>query len=131
MRFKRMSVAVAAATMSASALLTGASPAGATTGDSTGALACYDGQQYFYKPSPGSTAPPGGQFVTGSSCADINVKLSTGAEVRVCFVNAGCQDDFKWAAADQWTVIATNVRDDVPYVLQFAVGFTRSGYVAD
>lgn len=130
MRLKRMSVAVAAAAMTASALVSGASPAGATAGDSAGALACYDQQEFFSKPD-GLVAPRDGYFVTSSACSDINVKLDTGAEVRVCFSRTGCQSSYKWAAANQWTVIATNVKDDVLYYLHFKVGFARTGYVAD
>lgn len=129
MRLKRMSVAVAAAAMTASALVTGASPAGATAGDSASALACYDHQRFFTV-DEGEFRAPDGYFITSPNCSDINVKLDTGAEVQVCFERTGC-NGYKWAAANQWTVIATNVKDDVLYYLHFKVGFARTGYVAD
>jgi hypothetical protein len=131
MKFNRVPAAAAVAAFSVGSLVSGASPAGATSGDDATVMACYDTQTYFSKPK-GTRRYPEGYLRTTSACNDINVKLDSGLNVKVCFgPTGGCQDRFTWAARGKWTAIATNVKDNVEYYLIFEVGFARTGYIAD
>lgn len=52
-------------------------------------------------------------------------------QVKVCFGNGGgCQDNWTTARGNQWTTIATNVKDNVDYYLVFPRGTALWGYVA-
>jgi hypothetical protein len=131
MKYNRVSVATAAVALTVGALASGASPAGATAGDDVAVMACYDTQTFFSKAPGGYTYPYAPDLRTTSACSDINIKLDIGAEVRVCFDNTGCQDQFTFAGSGKWTTVATGVRDNVAYHFQFATEFAQSGYIAD
>lgn len=133
MRHNRVVAAAAAAALCTSALVSGASPAGATAEGEQTAMACYDTASYFSKPSGHYTYPTDGvRLRTTSACNDINIKLDTGRYVKVCFYNAnGYCSTSKWAPGGTWTAIATNVRDNAEYYFVFDISFAQSGYIAD
>ncbi|MGY0062192.1 hypothetical protein ACWY4P_37605 [Streptomyces sp. LZ34] len=133
MKYNRVSAAAAVAALCVSALVSGASSAGATAGDGQTVMACYDTPIRFSKPSPHRTYPwTETRLRTSSNCNDINIKLDTGSMVQVCFYNAGgyCSQ-LKWAASGKWAAIATNVRDNAEYYFVFQSGLSKSGYIAD
>ncbi|MFC4468973.1 hypothetical protein ACFPH6_31385 [Streptomyces xiangluensis] len=57
--------------------------------------------------------------MTTSNCRDIQIKPEFTVLVKVCFQSTGCQRANTFAALDKWTVVATNVRDGVPFRFQF------------
>jgi hypothetical protein len=92
---------------------------------SADAATCYGGAVGFKKQALAKTAPTSGWFKTTSRCGDINVKIAQipnnllYRNVKVCFENGGCQSTFKRARVNQWTVIATNVKDGTNFRLSF------------
>jgi hypothetical protein len=93
------------------------------------ASACYDGAvvSNFYGDDGIVTIPAGGGYYTTSNrCADINFKwystsqLNLQANVRVCWVNSGTCNSWKWydAGYDSWKVIASGVLDGTKFRVQ-------------
>ncbi|MGW5050376.1 hypothetical protein [Actinokineospora sp. NPDC004072] len=98
--------------------------AGPAAAEPASALSCYGSAKSFSKPSGVRWYPSGGgHFTTTSNCADINVKLNAGRWIAVCFKPSSrpeyCQSNYTWAAAGQWTVIATDVLDGTRFYFDF------------
>lgn len=131
MQFNRLMAGVAGGVLTFATVMAGEATADTTSADDVTAMACYDTQSYFHKPTGSFIHPSTEWLTTTSSCNDINVKLDLAGEVKVCFENGGCQARYKWAPTGQWTAIATGVRDGSRYKLRFGTDGTYSGYIAD
>jgi hypothetical protein len=126
MRIGRIVAAASGALLSLSL----AGVAGATQ-DEVIPMACYDHAKNFSKPDVGQTLPAVGYYTTTSACNDINIKPNKNVNVKVCFRSTGnCQASYKYARAGQWTVVATNVRNDTQFYYLFTTAITLSGQVA-
>ncbi|MFH8983853.1 hypothetical protein [Streptomyces varsoviensis] len=75
--------------------------------------------------SPGTSSkdpafwPARGTYAkTTTRCADINVKLDKTRNVRTCFKKTGCSR-YRKLTAGKWGLAAENVKDNVPFYLQF------------
>jgi hypothetical protein len=99
---------------------------------SADAATCYGGAVSFKKKPNAKYDPPSGWYKTTSRCNDINIKIGRYPEnllardVKVCFENGGCQSAYKRAKVDEWTVIATDVKDGTTFRFQFE---TTSGVI--
>ncbi|MFT2017733.1 hypothetical protein ACMA1D_18115 [Streptomyces sp. 796.1] len=133
MRRNRVAAVAAVAALGASALVSGASPAGATAGGEQIKRSCYDTASHFSKSAGSRMYPEYGVYLrTTTACKDINIKLTdVGRYVQVCFPKTHSCNKLKFAHANKWTTVATNVKDYAEYYFQFDVGFARTGYIAD
>jgi hypothetical protein len=92
---------------------------------SADAATCYGGAVGFKKAQGAKYVPTTGWYKTSSRCSDINVKIARvpanllARNVKVCFQNGGCQSAYKRAKVNEWTVIATNVKDGTTFRLAF------------
>lgn len=107
--------------------------AATTQGDVT-AQACYQDWSYN-KPSGTRFLPERYLYITTDNCADINIKTGTSRTVRVCFYASGgglnyCQSDYKTTTANQWKVIASNVKDGTKFRFEFSSTAASTGYRA-
>jgi len=114
---KRLAAGAGAALLAATGLTLGVSA-------SADAATCYGGAETFKKPDNAKYAPTSGWYKTTNRCNDINIQvaregLSKGRNVKVCFQNGGCQSAYKLAKANEWTVIATDVKDGTTFRFQF------------
>ncbi|WP_030618186.1 hypothetical protein [Streptomyces fulvoviolaceus] len=99
------------------------------TASTASAATCLGSAHSFTKAVDNHYHPPYKEnrfLATSSSCADINIKLSSAytENVKVCFYRAGgdlnyCQSEEKSVAPGAWKVIATDVADNVLYKLYF------------
>jgi hypothetical protein len=99
---------------------------------SASAATCYGGAETFKKATNARYVPSSGWFKTTSRCNDVNIKvaregISRGRMVKVCFENGGCQSAYKLAAANEWTVIATNVKDGTTFRFEFETAPSAAG----
>ncbi|MEU4606969.1 hypothetical protein AB0F43_28640 [Kribbella sp. NPDC023972] len=99
---------------------------------SASAATCYGGAETFKKAEGAKYVPGSGWYKTTSRCNDINIKvaregMSRGRNVRVCFENGGCQSAYKLATVNEWTVIATNVKDGTTFRFQFETAPSAAG----
>ncbi|MFJ4776575.1 hypothetical protein [Streptomyces sp. NPDC088762] len=100
---------------------TGVTPAVAAerTPAATAVASCYGGAVYF-DAVLGAWPRNGKDWAyTTSRCADINVKPNKGSWASVCFKATATCNGRTWAAAGQWTVVATNVKDGTGFYLAF------------
>jgi hypothetical protein len=129
--FARLSALIVAATVAA-----GGVPA-AQAAEPSGAVVqatCYGGAYTYPKGRNQQWLPsaaPTVHFVTGTSCADINLKSTQIEVVKVCFVRTGCQSGWKITRPNEWFPVATNVRDNVDYYFQFSNSPASTVQVAD
>jgi hypothetical protein len=92
---------------------------------SADAATCYGGAEPFKKRPSAKYQPSSGWYKTTSRCNDINIKIGRYPEnlvsrnVKVCFENGGCQSAYKRAKVEEWTVIATDVKDGTTFRFQF------------
>ncbi|GAA1285494.1 hypothetical protein [Saccharothrix xinjiangensis] len=116
MKNTRAATAAASVLLTLGTLIAGAAPANATTAPGDPAvMACYDTQKSFSKPAGGQVWPTSGWLTTTSACTDINIRLNTSAEVRVCFKATNACNSTKWAETGKWTVVATKVKDNTQF----------------
>lgn len=131
MKNTRAATAVASVLLTTGALAAGVAPASASAARSDAAvMACYDSQKSFTKPSGGQVWPTSGWLTTTSACGDINIKLNTAADVRVCFRATNACNSTKWAEVGKWTVVATNVKDNTQFYFGIWNLNAVSGYAA-
>lgn len=62
--------------------------------------------------------PRGTWATTTTACADINIKPTVSRSFTVCFKTTGGCNGFHYAAAGQWTAIATNVLNGTKFYIQ-------------
>jgi hypothetical protein len=98
-----------------------------------GVLACYDHARSYSKPSGSYDYPVNdtSYLTTTSYCNDIQIKPTSGRYVLVCFRPSSgaeyCQSNYKWAAANTWTVIATDVLDGTQFYFLFQSSSASNG----
>jgi hypothetical protein len=129
---KMGNIAAVGVLLSFGALVAAAVPAGATPQDDVTAMStCYGDAPTFHKVAGNTDFPIDNYLKTSSRCSDINIKPRTSMYVKVCFAATGsCQANFKYAAAGQWTVVATNVRDNSQFWFRFSSTSANSGFAA-
>lgn len=117
-RAGRLAAAAGAVALAATGLTVGFN-------DTASAAGCYDSYKLMSKPDGRYYSPTGsGWYQTTSACKDINLRLNTvvhdsGRNVKVCFENGGCQEDWTWVKPGEWTEIATDVRDGSKFKFRF------------
>ena len=124
---RRMLIAVSTAVAMGGVLFAGAAPASAAAPAAnaetamTALASCYGGAAAYTKTSGTFQVPRGaGSFYrTSTRCTDINIKPNQTVWARICFEATGCQSSFKQVLRGQWGVIATNVRDNAPFRIDF------------
>ena len=125
MSLKRWAATTGAVLLAATGLTVG-------VGQTASAATCYGGAESFKKPEHARYAPTSGWFTKTSRCNDINIMLaregqSAGRDVRVCFQNGGCQSAYKVVKFNEWTVIATDVKDGTTFRFQFEIATAAAG----
>ncbi|MBT2675147.1 hypothetical protein J7E95_30960 [Streptomyces sp. ISL-14] len=136
MNIRKRFVAVAVTGVLAGGGLIGstATTAGAAAKGEVVAQACYQNWSYD-KPAGTRFQPQNYLYITTENCADINIKTSTSRTVRVCFYASGggldyCQSSYKTTTANEWKVIASNVKDDTKFRFEFNSTAASKGYRA-
>lgn len=118
MSSKRWAATTGAVLLAATGLTVG-------VGQTASAATCYGGAEPFKRPPQAKYSPTTGWYKTTSRCNDINIKIARipdnllARQVRVCFENGGCQSVYKRAKVNEWTVIATDVKDGTTFRFQF------------
>lgn len=125
MTTKRLIASMGAVLLATAGLTVGA-------GQTASAATCYGGAETFKKATNAKYAPTSGWFKTTSRCNDINLMVARegqlkGRNVRVCFENGGCQSAYTLAERDEWTVIATDVKDGTTFRFQFETATAAAG----
>jgi hypothetical protein len=126
---KRLAAGAGVALLAATGLTVGVAA-------SADAATCYGGAESFKKQPDAKYAPTSGWYKTTSRCNDINIKIGRYPEnlasrnVKVCFQNGGCQSADKRARVDEWTVIATDVKDGTTFRFQFDTNVGVIGHYA-
>ncbi|QKW07632.1 hypothetical protein HUT18_15840 [Streptomyces sp. NA04227] len=67
---------------------------------------------------------------TTANCADINVNVSAGTDVRVCFKATKKCNKWKYAPAGRWVEAATGVADGSGFYVQFRDVYQSKGWIA-
>lgn len=112
--------------LTAAALMAGGLTA-ATTASATAAPAtvqsCYGSAKSYATDSYNQwPAFPSGWAYATSNCADINVKPSSGTNVRTCFATSSGSyycNSYRWIAGGTWGLAATDVKDGTKFHLEF------------
>ncbi|WP_369171847.1 hypothetical protein AB5J49_29405 [Streptomyces sp. R28] len=130
-------LALTGAVVGSGLIATTAGTAGAATQGEAVARSCYGNALSYTKDAGTHIYPNYPNFyylIATSNCADINIKTNTDRYVKVCFLTSGggkdCQDNYKLATKGDWTVIATNVRDNAKFQFYFRSDAKSTGYSA-
>jgi hypothetical protein len=115
----RKTVGALLATLSAAVLTSAGGVASAASEIGAAPRSCYGSGVNFAKGNTGFYFPNAGSISTTSNCSDINLRVQQNTFVRVCFTGKNCQANYKKTTPGQWLVVATNVKDGVPFRFEF------------
>ncbi|MGJ5756683.1 hypothetical protein [Streptomyces galbus] len=130
-RMKTLALAGSALLLAAGVGAGGAEAASATPTSTRAPAACFDVLHSYSKPSGYGYYPTNGtRLTTTSRCADINISPRAGAYIAVCFhPSSGSEycNGYTWAPANQYTVVASGVRDGTQFYFAFRSTAASSG----